>query len=66
MPRALCTKANLTKKQKAFEELRATTHYPSKIKLFSKHPRTYGGEMPAITPIEKPTLSRLGYTLAGF
>jgi len=66
MPRKLCDEANIKKKQKAFNELRTTTHYPCKIKLFSKDPRTYGGPMPNITEIEKPILTDLGKRLAGF
>jgi hypothetical protein len=66
MPRILCSKPNLKKKQKAFNELRTTTHYPCNIKLFPKQPHSYGGEMPIITPIEKPILCNLGKSLAGF
>ena len=66
MPRQLCSKANLKKKQKAFEELRATSHWPCKPTLFGKSPRTYGGELPVITPIHAPTVSGLGKQLAGF
>jgi len=66
MPRNLCNEVNIKKKQKAFNELRTTTHYPCKIKLFAKGPRTYGGIMPIVTQIEKPNLSVLGKKLAGF
>lgn len=66
MPRHLCTPANIKKKQKAFDELRTTTHYPCKIKLFSKEPNTYGAIKPVISPIETPILSELGKRLAGF
>lgn len=57
---------DLKKKQKAFEECRTTTHYPTNVKLFAKNPRTYGQEMPVITPIEKPVLTPIGKRLAGF
>jgi len=66
MPRSLCNQANLKKKQKAFNENRTTNHYPCKIKLFSKHPRTYGGIIPEITPIESPIVDELGKKLSGF
>ena len=66
MPRALCSKANLKKKQKAFEDLRTTSHWPSNPTLFGKHPRTYGAELPEITACDKPVLTSLGKTLAGF
>lgn len=66
MPRSLSNDLNLKKKQKAFNELRSTTHYPCKIKLFPKNPRTYGGMLPEITQIETPKLNDLGRKLAGF
>lgn len=66
MPRELCSKANLKKKQKAFEELRSTSHWPSNPKLFDKNPRTYGGTLPEITRINPPTISKLGKYLAGY
>ena len=63
---SLCNQANLKKKQKAFNKNRTTNHYPCKIKLFSKHPRTYGGIIPEITPIESPIVNELGKKLFGF
>jgi len=65
MPRVLCDPTNLRKKQKAFGELRTTNHYPCKIKLFPKLPRTYGGVVPTITDAPPPTLSEFGKKLAG-
>ena len=65
-PRNLCSKSDLKKKQKAFNDLRTTTHYPCNIKLFPKTPHSYGGEIPIITPIENPVLCNLGKSLAGF
>lgn len=65
-PRALATKAKLKKKQKAFNELRMTTHWPHNPKLFPKFPRTYGGEIPNINKIQSPELTELGKKLAGF
>ncbi len=66
VPRTLATEANLTKKRKAFEEMRMTTHYPQKVKLFSKTPRTYGSKLETITAIPKPVLNALGMRLAGY
>lgn len=66
MPRSLCDQKNIKKKQKAFNEFRTTTHYPCKIKLFPKQPRTYGGIIPTITHIKSPILSDLGKKLSGF
>jgi hypothetical protein len=65
MPRELISKANLRKKVKALQELRTTNHWPSKPKLFSVNPRTYGKELPNVHPIEPPVLSELGKKLAG-
>ena len=66
MPRRLATEANLRKKQQAFNNIRSTSHWPHKPKLFAKKPRTYGRELPEITPIEKPVLTEIGKKLAGF
>ena len=66
MPRSLSTKKELEKKKKALQELRMTSHWPTKSKLFPKNPRTYGGKLPTITPIEKPFLNELGMKLSGF
>lgn len=56
----------LLKKQKAFEELRVTSHWPHKSKLFAKTPRTYGKKMQEVEKIKKPKLTKLGKKLAGF
>ena len=52
--------------KKAFEELRMTSHWPHKVKLFPKNPRTYGRPLPTITPIQTPVISALGRRLAGY
>ena len=65
-PRFLATESSLAKKQKAFNELRTTNHYPHKPKLFPKTPHTYGKPLFNIKSIEKPILNQLGYKLAGF
>ena len=66
LPRILCDKKNLVKKQKAFNELRTTNHYPCKIKLFPKTPYTYGKPLLPIKQINKPILNDIGKKLAGF
>lgn len=63
MPRSLCSAKNLEKRKKAFNELRMTTHYPCKPKLFPKMPQTYGGTLPEITQISMPLLSSFGKKL---
>ena len=65
MPRQMCTAANLRKKQKAFTDLRTTSHWPCNPKLFGKSPQTYGAELPGTTPPSPPTLTELGRRLAG-
>ena len=65
-PRSLATEANLRKKRKAFDDLRMTTHWPHKPKLFPKNPRTYGGPLPNVTDVPKPNLTELGKNIAGF
>ena len=66
MPRSLSSKAQLKKKQKAFNELRTTSHYPCKIKLFGKLPYTHGEDIPQVKPTITPELNDLGKKLAGF
>ena len=66
MPRHTSTERMLRKKQKAFNELRTTSHWANKPTLFSKDPRTYGGVLMEYTPIDPPIVSELGRTLAGF
>lgn len=65
-PRSLMTESQLRKKQKAFNEVRTTNHWPCKPTLFAKNPYTYGGEMPEYNPVEKPVLKEIGKKLAGF
>jgi hypothetical protein len=65
-PRERCTEKGLIKKQNAFEEMRMTTHWPCKVKLFAKNPRTYGGPIYEVNELPKPVLSELGRRLAGF
>lgn len=66
MPRSMSTPVQILKKRKAFEEKRTTRHNPCKIGLFGKSPRTYGKEIPEITPLDAPVLTEFGRKLAGF
>ena len=43
-----------------------TTHWPNKVSLFPKMPRTYGNPVPTVTDLPKPILTDLGKKLAGF
>jgi ectoine hydroxylase-related dioxygenase (phytanoyl-CoA dioxygenase family) len=65
-PRERCSEKNLIKKQKAFNEMRMTSHWPCKIKLFPKNPRTYGGPIYEVKQLPRPVLTELGKKLAGF
>ena len=65
-PRTFASEKQLIKKKKAFNELRMTSHWPTKVKLFGKKPQTYGKSIPEITPILSPQLTKLGEKLAGF
>ena len=66
MPRKMSTEKQLEKKREAFNNMRLTSHWPCKIKLFPKNPRDYGNGLPTINLIEKPKLQDIGYKLAGF
>ena len=65
-PRSLSTEKDLEKKIKAYQDKRTTSHWPNKVKLFSKNPRTYGKELPLINDIVEPNLTELGKRLVGF
>lgn len=65
-PRAHATPKQLEKKREAFRNLRTTTHWPIKSKLFGKQPNTYGKPLPHLQPITYPNLTELGQKLAGF
>ena len=65
-PKSFSDKKLIKKKQKAFNDIRTTSHWPAKVKLFPKNPRTYGKELPNVKVITKPKLTELGRSLAGF
>ena len=64
--RSRCSEKNLIKKQRAFNEMRMTSHWPCKVKLFPKNPRTYGGQIYEVKQLPTPVLTELGKKLAGF
>jgi hypothetical protein len=66
MPRNTSNGKALEKKQKAFNDLRLTSHWANNPKLFSKSPRTYGGFVPEFNQIHPPQLNNIGRRLAGF
>jgi len=65
-PRTKATNKFLEKKIDAWNNLRMTTHWPHKPKLFPLKPNTYGNPLPNITPIAKPIINDLGYRLIGY
>lgn len=65
-PKSWSDSKNILKKQKAFNEMRMTSHWPHKIKLFPKNPRTYGNPLPNVPQLDPPVLTELGKKLAGF
>lgn len=65
-PRSKATLSSLNKKIQAFKDLRTTSHWPHKPKMFPKYPRTFGVPLPNITQIPKPVISDIGYRLIGY
>jgi hypothetical protein len=66
MPRNLTNDKELKKKIKAFETMRMTSHWPCKVKLFPKMPRTYGAEVKEIVELNQPEINELGRRLVGY
>lgn len=66
MPRNRAKPLDIKKKIKAFEELRTTSHWAHRCKLFPKTPRTYGKELPPITPIHPPIINEMGKKFIGY
>lgn len=63
-PKSQFNNMMIRKRQKAFNELRLTNHWGTH--LFSKHPRTYGNELPITNNISNPILSEYGKSLIPF
>ncbi len=66
LPRSTATPKAMQKRLDAFKNLRTTTHWPNKAKLFPKTPRTYGGALPQVGKLTAPTISAHGRRLIGF
>lgn len=62
-PKEWASKKDLEKRIQTFDNLRMTSHWPHKPKLFSKNPRTYGGDLPEVVSINPPVLSEVGKSL---
>ena len=65
-PRSRASDINLKKKQKAFNELRLTAHWPHKPMLFAIQPRFYGNPIAVVRDIVPPVVNDIGRRLAGF
>jgi hypothetical protein len=65
-PRLLASEAELQKKRRAFEEMRMTSHWPHKIRLFGLTPRSNGAEIKQVSALPLPVVNELGRRLAGF
>ncbi len=65
-PRSRATPSSLNKKINAWRDLRTTSHWPHKPKLFPKFPHTYGKPLPNIAQIPRPVISDLAYRLIGY
>ena len=65
-PRSLATQSKLASKIKAWEELRTTSHWPHRPKLFPKLPNTWGAPVPTIVQMPKPEIPDIGYRLIGY
>ena len=50
-PRILANQKELDKRKKAFNDLRMTSHWPHKVRLFPKYPQTYGKKIQNINDI---------------
>jgi len=62
-PREWATKENLNKRVKALKDLRVTSHWPHRVKLFSSKPRTYGKDLPSVKKMNIPDLNEEGLSL---
>ena len=56
-PRSFANKKELEKRKKAFSELRMTSHWPHKVRLFPKTPQTYGKKIKEISDITTDMVS---------
>lgn len=57
-PRNFASKKELEKRKKVFSELRMTSHWPHKVRLFPKIPQTYGKKIKEISNIDMDMVSK--------
>lgn len=65
-PRSHAFPKTIPKRIKAYEELRMTSHWPHKCKLFGKTPQLYGKPVPNYEPLPPPVLNDVGRSLVGY
>lgn len=65
-PRNRASFSSINKKIHAWNNLRTTSHWPHKPKMFPKFPHTYGKPLPNVVQIPRPVISEIGYKLIGF
>ena len=67
-PRYLATEDTLRKRQMACRELRTSSHWPHKLKLFDARPRALakGADVPDVPMPPAPRLTEMGRKLAGY
>ena len=57
-PISFSSKKELDKRKKLFSELRMTSHWPHKVRLFPKIPQTYGKKIKEISNIDMDMVSK--------
>ena len=62
----MITASSITKKKEAWENLRTTSHWPHKPKLFPQTPHTWRKPIPNIVQIQRPQINDLAYRLIGY
>lgn len=62
-PKASTPLAKLAKRKEAFKNLRMTTHWPSKVRLFGKSPNTWGKPLLRHKALPAPILTKVGKSL---
>jgi len=67
LPRSHSDSSELQKKIDIFKEGRMTSHWPTPVHMFDKHPKLFGNQkLPTVTYPPKPVLTDLGRRLAGY
>jgi len=65
-PRSRAPQRIIDKRVKYFEEMRMTSHWPHKCRVFGKNPQTYGAPLPDVRELQAPMLNDVGRALVGY